>query len=649
MRISTFSRTTAFTQLVMSVVLAVVIVWSFSTFETSRNKTRDYMALKELALVDLSLAIDNYLRSGDTLQLSDAETIVEQLIVDGSTVLPASSSTPFVKALQGFKQNVQTRYRALGKLSGNEQGLLENAERELIGSADSLIEYALEGYSIKPQNIDSATRMIGIAKEISADTLSTAHQRQHYFSSADPALQQALKQRFERQQKTITRLAALSLLGVYAEAEVDEFALGEPEEAEDRGEAIIAELSSLLRRYPAEFARTDKLIVERQAIQAQLQSEIEAIQAIVESAQSEVETQQAQTIEQVQWIVAGIVLALVIGALLNFWGLRRLVLNPVRSLRSAFSSLVETGELTRLDARNDSTELGEIITHFNTLISQLEQQEQRKRAQLALISDALESMSGHVATVTQTTEETEQQVVSSKEEVTRITALTQQVHEISQSVESNALATEQAMHNSQQGVEQMLAASEQTRITIAQGRDSLNSLVNSVDNVFGILNVIQTVAEQTNLLALNAAIESARAGEHGRGFAVVADEVRKLAFKTQESLNEINQILDTLRAASQSLEGNINEVQQAANNQTEVASGLMDTAGEVRDKARVSAEVAQEALSAAQSQSQHMDAFNRAINTVLAQVEASRTLTIQIEEEVRQQATAITQAVSNGG
>ena len=70
------------------------------------------------------------------------------------------------------------------------------------------------------------------------------------------------------------------------------------------------------------------------------------------------------------------------------------------------------------------------------------------------------------------------------------------------------------------------------------------ALAKRVDEIGGILELINEIADQTNLLALNAAIEAARAGEDGRGFAVVAEEVRRLAERSKTSAADIATIVE---------------------------------------------------------------------------------------------------------
>ncbi|WP_439800530.1 methyl-accepting chemotaxis protein [Pseudomonas simiae] len=194
------------------------------------------------------------------------------------------------------------------------------------------------------------------------------------------------------------------------------------------------------------------------------------------------------------------------------------------------------------------------------------------RDEPARLQQALKSMQENLRDTIRRISESSNQLASASEELSCVTedatrGLHQQSQEIEQAatavnqmtaaveeVASNAVATSQASRESdriaQRGreqVQQTVVSIEALATDVTDNVTQVEDLAQKVYGISKVLDVIRSIAEQTNLLALNAAIEAARAGDAGRGFAVVADEVRALAHRTQQSTQEIEQMISGIQ------------------------------------------------------------------------------------------------------
>ncbi|WP_414058545.1 methyl-accepting chemotaxis protein [Pseudomonas sp. HR96] len=127
------------------------------------------------------------------------------------------------------------------------------------------------------------------------------------------------------------------------------------------------------------------------------------------------------------------------------------------------------------------------------------------------------------------------------------------VDEVAHNAEAASVASRESAAYTLTGIDnvaQTLKAIEGLAGNVAVTGEQVKSLSTRAQGIGKVVEVIRAIAEQTNLLALNAAIEAARAGEQGRGFAVVADEVRALAHRTQQSTQEIEQMIGAIQGDS---------------------------------------------------------------------------------------------------
>jgi methyl-accepting chemotaxis protein len=212
--------------------------------------------------------------------------------------------------------------------------------------------------------------------------------------------------------------------------------------------------------------------------------------------------------------------------------LTRFTIRPILALSRA-AARVEAGDLTVRVGLKGGGEVRHLGLAFNAMVERLSGVLFRLRGEVTESAARLSAAAEQLASAT-------------FEQNTAATATSASMEELSR---SSAAVAETVSNVADQ------ASVAQTNLDLAQtdlraSGDRTLALAGRVNEIEGILELINDIADQTNLLALNAAIEAARAGDAGRGFAVVADEVRRLAERSKAAAAQIARLVEGAQAES---------------------------------------------------------------------------------------------------
>ncbi|MFT6386741.1 MAG: methyl-accepting chemotaxis protein [Cellvibrionaceae bacterium] len=289
-----------------------------------------------------------------------------------------------------------------------------------------------------------------------------------------------------------------------------------------------------------------------------VRGELRAIIHTAETLLSELSQKMQQTIsnklgsiDRLSWTIALIGLAL---TALSVGAIAWIVTGVLRSLQQLMNSMLKartTNDLTLRASVNSRDEIGTTADTFNKMMENFQS-----------IIELVSRSSTHIATATEemsiTSTRTNEKIQNQKDQTRNLaTAMNEMAATVSHVAENTSSASETAKSASQECAKgkEVVTVAEATMDSLAKSvqkaADAISLVEDDSNSIGSVLDVIRGIAEQTNLLALNAAIEAARAGEQGRGFAVVADEVRTLAGRTQDSTQEIQQMIESLQARSE--------------------------------------------------------------------------------------------------
>lgn len=241
------------------------------------------------------------------------------------------------------------------------------------------------------------------------------------------------------------------------------------------------------------------------------------------------------------WVVITIALAAIATVILALMFTRSIV----RPLNQALTvaETVAAGDLTQEFVIDGKDEPARLLAALKTMQLSL-------RRTIQGISDSSNQLASAAEELNAVTEDSSRGLHQQNHEIEQAATAVNEMTAAVDEVARNAVATSEASRESdataQHGRQQVIKTVDSIGLLandVTTTATQVEQLAGQVRDISKVLDVIRSIAEQTNLLALNAAIEAARAGDAGRGFAVVADEVRALAHRTQQSTQEIEQMI----------------------------------------------------------------------------------------------------------
>ncbi|NIF17911.1 methyl-accepting chemotaxis protein [Pantoea sp. Cy-639] len=561
------------------IALAATLWWSQRALERPYLLMERYLGLSQQFQNDAARNIQAYLGNGDAVRHAaavEANSQLQAALADWPGEL-ADKLRPSLDSLQAFTAN---ELLAAGKLAGDPQALLLQAERELGANLEQLGSYARDSGN------PDAGRYLSPLLEATLHLARLSLARDKLVSSGRAELADEVDRELQQVAAQARLIDGLPLLGVTraAESSADDFAALMGLASQGSGEqqdiaiGLKRELQSLISRYPAELQRTREQIERRAALAASTSERMEAVQQAIAALEPQVRAQHAKIAGEVR-LIQGLMIGLILLIALLIDTLQRRLARTLTGLAPALSRWAEGDFAQAIALGRTNRELHDIQESLNRLRHYLVELVGTIRHNAEQVAGSSHALAGMSSALHDGAERQAGDTAQIRDALGELEATIQQVAGDASAAAHASRDAGRAVEHGQAVIGQSLSGLRSLVDEVQGNARMIEQLAEESATIGGVLTVIRAIAEQTNLLALNAAIEAARAGEMGRGFAVVADEVRSLAQRTTGATGEIQALIDRLQqAARDSVEGMRAQLEhaEATANQAQSADGALD-------------------------------------------------------------------------
>ena len=243
------------------------------------------------------------------------------------------------------------------------------------------------------------------------------------------------------------------------------------------------------------------------------------------------------------------VLLCIVGLVLSLSGLTVFVHFVATFLVNAKKDELEENNRRVMNVLESVQILSEKLDDAGGLLSQISENESASAEELAATSEEL-AASNHLLSA------------KTDESISNLRELREWQGVVADNVEKVETTSKDLLHKTVENeslLNDLQTINGQVSDSMKVTNDMAERLAEAVQEIGVTLNLISEISESTNLLALNASIEAARAGEAGKGFAVVATEVGNLANTTQQSLQQVEHVIERVQDNVQGITTQIEE------------------------------------------------------------------------------------------